>query len=584
MDNTLQEIKDRLNVADVIADYIPVKKAGSAFKAVCPFHNEKTPSLMISPQKQIWHCFGCGEGGDIFGFVMRHENLEFKEALKLLAQKAGVSLPEFKPKNPQEESEKDLLYRINDFAARYYHQVLLKDKRGAQGLEYLKNRGLADGTIKKWQIGFAPDDFHSLEQALLKKKVGVADLLKAGVSAKNERGQIYDRFRNRVVFPIFDYQDRAVGFSARVLQGDDKSAKYINSPETLIYQKSRILFGLNFAKNEIRKGDEVVVVEGQMDCIAAHQAGFGNVVASSGTALTQDQLSLLARLTKNIKFCFDADAAGQAASRRAGELALRQGFRLKVVNLKTAKDPDELIKKNPGLWGKAVKEAQWFLDWQMDFAQNHFVADVVEQKHFLSRNVVPLLGCVADPLEQDHYIRRMVERFGISEYTIRQEISRYLKGQAPASAAQEPKAFSDKVNGLEKEVLGGLLKFPDFARRVLAESSLEDFTDHNIRAALKDFYGHAGQKQPDKSATVAKEAMFVVESLLDMADNDEGVVRRQLEKSFGFLAIQALKRKQQALILQIKLAEEAKDKAKLAELNQQLAKLLEKRFVLEKAI
>jgi DNA primase len=283
----LQEVKDRLNIADIIAGYIPIKKAGVNFKALCPFHHEKTPSLQISPQKQIWHCFGCGEGGDAFGFVMKYENIDFKEALKLLADKAGVKLPEYRPADPKEQSERELLLRINDFAARFYHEILIKNQLGAAALEYLKNRGLTEGTINQWQIGFAPEDFHVLERALAQKKVSAQDLVLAGVSAKNERGQIYDRFRGRITFPIFDYFGNAVGFSARILIDDGKSAKYVNSPETSVYSKSKILFGLNFAKETIRKQDEAVVVEGQMDCISLHQGGFKNVVASSGTALTE---------------------------------------------------------------------------------------------------------------------------------------------------------------------------------------------------------------------------------------------------------------------------------------------------------
>lgn len=321
-DPILQDIKDRLNIADIIAGYIQLKKAGVNFKAPCPFHNEKTPSLIVSPQKQIWHCFGCGEGGDVFSFVKKIENLEFKDTLKLLAEKAGVKLPSFRPENKQLQDEKELLLRINNFASRFYHQALVKESLGKVALEYLQKRGLSYETIKKWQIGFAPDEFHILEKALLAKKVSPEHMVKAGVCAKNERGQIYDRFRGRITFPIFNYLGEVVGFSARILVDDAKSAKYINSPETSIYSKSQILFGLNFGKEMARKKDEVVVVEGQMDCIAAHQAGFFNTVASSGTALTLGQLNLIGRLTKNLKFCFDSDQAGQNASRKAGELAL----------------------------------------------------------------------------------------------------------------------------------------------------------------------------------------------------------------------------------------------------------------------
>lgn len=584
-DQILQEIKDRLNVADVIADYIPVKKAGTNFRAVCPFHSEKTPSLMISPQKQIWHCFGCGEGGDVFGFVMRYENLDFKETLKLLAGKAGVQLPQFRPRDPKEETEKELLFRINDFSARYYHQILVKDKRGAEALNYLKDRGLSLPTIGQWQIGFAPDGFHGLEQALAKKNIGQELLLKAGVSAKNERGQIYDRFRGRVTFPIFDYQGRAVGFSARILQTDERSAKYINSPETLIYQKSKILFGLNFAKTAIRKQDEAIIVEGQMDCIAVQQAGFGNIVASSGTALTSEQLGLLGRLTKNLKFCFDADTAGQAASRRAGELALKQGFRLKVIVLDKVKDPDELIKRSPGLWEKAVAEAEWFLDWQMNFAQRQLAQDPVEQKHWLSQNILPLLGFVADPLEQDHYLRQMIDRFSISERVIREQMKQAAGGfkAAEPAAGGLPKAARPS-NALEKEILGGILKFPEFLKQAAAAARPTDFEDQEIGTIISPIFEPGTGRSLDQSSVVAKEALFMVESLLELASNDEDIIKRQLQKDLSQLRLQGLKRRQTAVSLEIKLAEAGGQKERLPLLNRQLAEILSQRFFLEKQL
>ncbi|MEK7161826.1 MAG: DNA primase, partial [Patescibacteria group bacterium] len=364
-DTILQEIKDRLDIVDVISGYIPVRKAGMNFKAPCPFHNEKTPSLIISPQKQIWHCFGCGEGGDVFGFVIKYENLDFKDALKLLAGKAGVTLPQYQPQDKGAVDEKELLLRINNFAARYYHEVLTTSSAGRPALGYLKARGLTDGTIKQWQIGYAPEEFHFLEQALVKKKVALNDLVKAGVSAKNERGQIYDRFRGRVTFPICNYFGDVVGFTARILHEDGKSAKYINSPETAIYNKSKTLFGLNFAKEVIRKKDEMVIVEGQMDCISLHQAGFNNVIASSGTAYNESAVDFTSarRLSKNVKLCFDSDLAGQMALKKTGEMLLRQGFRVKVVTLIAAKDPDELVRKSPWLWDKAVSAAVWFLDY-----------------------------------------------------------------------------------------------------------------------------------------------------------------------------------------------------------------------------
>lgn len=578
-DPVLQEIKDRLNVADVIAGYITVKKAGSSFKALCPFHNEKTASFNISPAKQIWHCFGCGLGGDIFGFVMQYENLEFKDALKILADKAGVQLPSYRPENKPQQDEKELLLRINDFAGRFYHQVLIKDQKGATALEYLKNRGLTDGTIKQWQIGFAPDDFHALEKALLAKKVNLNDAIKAGVIIKNDRG-MYDRFRGRVTFPIYDYFGNTVGFSARILTDDGKSAKYINSPETPVYNKSKILFGLNFAKDSIRKADEAVIVEGQMDCISAHQGGFKNIVASSGTALTEAGLIQLGRLTKNLKFCFDADLAGQTASRRAGEVALKMGFRLKVIVLEKAKDPDELIKKSPGLWEKAVAEAVWYLDWQMDAAEKKFSQDPVEQKHFLSEQVVPLLGAIVDPLEQDHYVHKLSTRFLISEKTILDQIKKQTSGKKPELNQAGPNVFNGALL-LEKEVLGGLLVLPEFLQEVKESLVLEDFEDVGVKALVNAVIFGNSEVLELKNSTVAKEAQFMVESQLEELGGNQTALMKELLKSFALLKIGAIKKRQQALQTEIKTAETEKNKIRTEELNKEFARISGERMKFE---
>jgi DNA primase len=577
-DSTLQDIKDRLNIVDVIGGYIQLKKAGVNFKAPCPFHNEKTPSLIISPQKQIWHCFGCGEGGDVFGFVMKYENLDFKDTLKLLADKAGVQLPQYKPETPGQQDEKEFLLRINNFAARYYHEVLISGAAGKPALEYLKNRGLTDGTIKQWQIGFAPDDFHSLERALAKKSVGLNDLVKAGVSAKNDRGQIYDRFRGRITFPIFNYFGEVVGFSARILNDDGKSAKYVNSPETVIYNKSKTLFGLNFAKEAMRKKDEAVIVEGQMDCIAAHQAGFTNTVAVSGTALTESGLVQLGRLTKNLKFCFDADAAGQNASRRAGEMALKQGFRLKLIVLKNVKDPDELLKKSPGLWEKVVLQAVWFLDFYIEQAGEKFSAGSVEQKLYLSQSVLPFLGYITDPLEQDHYVRKIASGFSISEKTIRDEIKKQLAGQKQGTPAKVEQR--GPVSGIEKEILGALMLESEFFRQFGGQIELADFENAAIGAlALKQI--HAGESALPEQDVLAKEALFMVESQLDELSGDREKFNRQLQKTFYLFKLAAVKRQLQRLQGEIKTAELAGNKPAVENLSHQVAELLNLRVGLE---
>lgn len=580
-DQVLQEIKDRLNIADVIAGYIPIKKSGVNFKAACPFHHEKSPSLVISPSKQIWHCFGCGEGGDVFGFVKRYENLDFKETLKILSDKAGVKLPAYSQESKKVEDEKDILLRINNFAARYYHQVLMSQK-GSNALLYLKSRGLNEHTIKHWQIGFAPEDFHALERALAQKGINPTQMVRAGVSSKNERGQMYDRFRGRITFPIFNYFGDTVGFSARILKDDGKSAKYINSPETAIYNKSKTLFGLNFAKEAIRKKDEMVLVEGQMDCISLHQSGFSNVVASSGTAYNESAIDFTTarRLSNNVKLCFDSDTAGQIALRKTGELLLKQGFKVKVILLKTAKDPDELVKKSPGLWEKATSEAERFLDYFINLAEIKYAQDKVEQLNYLSEQVLPLLVFIEDPLEQGHYVQKIVKQYSVLEKDIREKLKNIKKPQRKLS---EPDII--KVSGsllLQKEVLGGLLFLSEFASKVRQQIDKSDFEDKNI-AFLIDLWLNSPSNSPQiLSDPLAKEALFMVESQLEELNGDKEKLKASLDKSFILLKLHSLKLQQQELQTQIKLAEATGEKAKLEILNKKFAETISLRSKLEK--
>ncbi len=591
-DTTIQEIKDRLNIVDVISSYIQVKRAGTYFKALCPFHNEKTASFSISPQRQVWHCFGCGEGGDVFSFVQKYENMEFRDVLKILADRAGVKLPEYHPQDKHLEDEKERLVRINAFAARFYHELLLKDRRAQGAREYLQRRGLNEATIKQWQVGYAPDEFHALEQALLTKKVPLADLVKAGVSTRNERGQVYDRFRDRVTFPIFNYVGDIVGFSARTLHEKDSKgqpvAKYVNSPETPVYNKSRVLFGLNFAKQSIRKQDEVVIVEGQMDCIQAHQAGFTNIVATSGTALTEYQLDLLSRQTKNMKFCFDADAAGLKAMRRVLELYFGKDLVIKVVPLVGAKDPDELIKKDPAEFARLVAGAPLFLDYYIEQAFVAFHGDSIEQKKTIAKELLPLIGHLSDPIELDHYLTVLSEKLGTPTDVLKQALERGAKPKKP-SGARPPEApvvsrsaRSKQDDQLEMQVLGGMLRFAEFRQIVAAEGDILDFGNPEIKSAAEQLMKTGGMAPEQAQSVLAKEAAFMVESQVTEAEGNDEAVRRELNKAFALLRLSGIKRKQKQLNSEIKNTEQQKDKTHLLELNQQFAQLAQQRSDLEK--
>ncbi|MFA6551593.1 MAG: DNA primase, partial [Patescibacteria group bacterium] len=316
------EIKSRLDLVEVIREYVQLKAVGVNFQARCPFHREKTPSFVVSPERQIWKCFGCGKGGDVFSFIMEMEGLSFIEALRELAPKAGIEL---KRHNPQEISKRNRLLDIMELAVKYYHKLLIEAPSAKPALAYLKNRGLSDDMIEKWQIGYSPESWDSILNFLKAGGYSEQEIFLSGLTVKKENANsYYDRFRGRIMFPINDYNGSPVAFSARVSperEAAEKMGKYINSPQTPIYDKSRILFGLDKAKQFIRENEAAIIVEGQMDAISSHQAGVKNVVASSGTAFSAEQIKLIKRYTDNILFSFDSDAAGELATNRGEEAA-----------------------------------------------------------------------------------------------------------------------------------------------------------------------------------------------------------------------------------------------------------------------
>ncbi len=580
-DSTTQEIKDRLDIAEVISGYMQLKKAGTNFKGLCPFHNEKSPSFVVTPSRQIWHCFGCGEGGDVFSFVQKFENLDFVQTLKLLADRAGVKLPEYRPGTNLQEDEKEMLVRINTFAARYYHEILIHPTAGKEAREYLLGRGLSRQTIEGWQIGFAPNDFHSLSQALKLKKVTSDQAIKAGVVVKNEKGNIYDRFRGRITFPIFNYVGEVVGFSARILPklDDGKTGKYINSPETLIYNKSRVLFGLNFAKNHIRKKDEVIVVEGQMDCISAHQAGFLNTVASSGTAITAEHLSVLGRLTKNLKFCFDADSAGLLATRRAVEHLLGKDFNLKIVSIKGAKDPDELIQRDSKAWEKAVKEAPLFLDYYIERLFGEIKALTIETKKTLRNELLPLVKKLNDALEQEHYLKLLAKKLDATPGSLLEDMNKlnpgYKKPAGQKADAQGETALNKAILQTEKLVLGGMLSEQTFLNKVIKEGEISDFSSAEIQELALNLFSGTPMSQNQSNLVLAKEAAFMVELLKQESPSIEAFTK-DLTNAFFALRGRTLRQKQQELQAQIKAAEEKKDEQKLMELQKEFMEVAKK--------
>jgi DNA primase len=446
-----QLIKDRVDIVQLIQEYLPLKKAGVHWKANCPFHNEKSPSFMVHPEKQIWHCFGCGKGGDIFSFIQEIEGLQFGEALKLLALRAGVQLAT----NPVYEGVRDQRSRIidiNALAAAFFHETLLQSPLSQEAREYLVRRALKSETIAEWQLGFVPDQWDLLTKFLLKKGCAIDDLIAAGLTIKRDdadassgRG-FYDRFRGRIMFPIWDVHGSVVGFTGRVLvETEHSGGKYVNTPQTLAYDKSRVLYGLNKAKLEIKTKNKAVLVEGQMDVIACHQAGMKNVIAASGTALTHDQVRLIKRYTDTVAMAFDADAAGENAGRRGIGVALEEGLRVSVIRIPDgfAKDADECIKKDPQVWAKAVAEAEDIMAWLIQLARKRYNVGDPRERQLAATMLAEELNRIPHLVERDFWVQRIADAVRVEPSVILQEIAqirRKIAQSTPRFEAKKPLA------------------------------------------------------------------------------------------------------------------------------------------------
>ena len=486
--NDVEEIKQRLEVADVVGSYVQLKQSGRNLKAPCPFHHEKTASFMVSPEKGIWHCFGCGEGGDIFKFVMKIEGLDFRGALELLAKRAGVELKSVKADGGQAKLRKRLL-EAHQWAVKYFQANLIRNKTA---LDYVVQvRRLGKQTITDFQIGYAPDSWDGLVKALHTKGFTDAELVQAGLAGQRNNGRgIFDQFRGRVMFTICDATGQPVGFTGRVL--GDELPKYLNTPQTPLYDKSRVVFGLHLAKEAIRKRDRVVLVEGNMDVIASHQAGVSEVVAASGTALTIEQLKALSHLTKNVLLAFDADRAGLAATERAIPLAQKLGLNLFIVDLDgQAKDADELIQKDPKLWRAALDGAkelrQYWLDKSM--AQFNIAKDPtgIEKVRFIERMAAILR--LYDNTTQAVFISDIAKATGIEVETMQAALNEAPQSttlKIPSGYAVKKVSRPPKIAGrpmLEDAILALNLAFPE-ARLSIEDLDVDDFESQQAQSVV----------------------------------------------------------------------------------------------------
>jgi DNA primase len=577
MGNDLEEIKNRLNIIDVLGEYIRLEKAGSNYRALCPFHNEKSPSFMVSEEKQIWHCFGCQKGGDIFGFVMEMEGLEFRDALKLLAEKAGVQLQGY---SPEKAEEKNRTLEILELATKWYEHQLWNGPGKTRILSYLRERGLKDETIKEFRLGYAPKGWRNILTFITKRGFRVDEILKTGLLVKKEnKPDHYDRFRERIMFPISEYSGKVVGYSARVAPGGDESqAKYVNTPETEVYHKSKILYGIDKAKNEARQKDSILLVEGNMDVIAASQAGIKNVMAVSGTALTEDQIKIIKRYTPNIKMFFDMDSAGETATKKSMKMGLASEMNVSVVTLPSGKDAADLARENPNALIEAVDKSLPAMEYFYQNTSSKFDRQNAGDKKKMAEIILDMVANLGNVVEKNHWIKKLSADLDIAESILTGLIKKAtLKDRKSNSNFSEDKIGSEihlrkKIDTLIDEILGLMLISPAIWKKV-AESKNEEILplkDSLLISMLKngqeagfDFDRFAGTLGSEEEKNRAENLFFTKKYRLDLNNNLEEIIipdpDHELDRVIGEIKGELKKERLQKITSDLRVAEEKKD-------------------------
>jgi DNA primase len=574
--STTELIKSKLDIVEFLRGYITVMPAGRNFRALCPFHGEKSPSFSISPERQRWHCFGCGLDGDIFGFVMKYENMEFGEALRFLAEKAGVEL---KHENPAEYRYTGLLYDLNDQAKNFYRKMLVA---APIVKKYLEERGLKQETIDEFEIGWAPNEPEALSMFLLNSGSSPQDLLQAGLSIKTERGLMLDRFRGRIMFPIHNHLGKVVGFTGRILPQFDTSAtagpngfvtaKYVNSPETPIFQKSKLLYGFWKSKDAIREVKSAVLVEGQMDFLMSYQSGAHNVIASSGTALTADHLRSIRRLADEVVLCFDSDVAGSDAAERAIDLAEGNDFAVKIATYRGGfKDAADAAKADPANVPRTIAAA---ISAPLFYFEKYLPTDMVQlqSRENLAklRIILGKLKNMSSPVERDFWMKELAKRTGVNEKTLEEEANKNETTQFVATPArvedQEERAPKRQVSRHElicEELFALALARNDFS---LIEDCIDCFTptQKEIFTLLKS--GVRKHDDPALDAAIGLIVMRDPSAWLDAKPDDIAILKNGIAQEY-------YKERRHVLTLAIRNAEANGNDAELAAALAELSKL-----------
>jgi len=592
----IDEIKSRLNIVDIIGSRIQLKKAGRNFKALCPFHNEKTPSFIVSPDRQTFHCFGCGKGGSVIDWVMEYEHVDFTEALETLAEKAGVKLERRDSDTPQNRL-KTKIFEVNHLASEYYQYILAKHPLGEKARQYLKGRGISEKTSRTFGLGYSPNSWDGLRKFLHRKGYDEGVLETAGLTVKSSGGG-YDRFRGRVMFTLRDHRGNVVGFSGRVLDPAAKDAKYINTSETPVYVKGNVLYGLDVTKPEIQKTGSAIIMEGEFDVISSFQEGIGNVVAIKGSALTDGHVNLLKRFADTLVFALDADVAGDSAARRGIELAEKSGFDMKVVSIPGGKDPDEAVREDAAGFKKAVGNAIPIYDYFINSALSRFDRATASGKKRISGELVPVLNRIENPVVQAHYVKKIAGALDVGEQVITETMKKIrLPDMAAGQTTQPPGVQKDPFNPQEKlelYILALILQTntSEYYSEMKSNLDLADFKQSGVKRVLEEL-GSYLENNPkflirDFFDILPKELNSLLDQafLWDISDiiEDDELVSREWMKSVREFRRQVIKRKLKELSGRVEILEQSGSGDSAEELNAKIAGLTEELRSLEKPL
>jgi DNA primase len=585
--DVIEDVRSKADIVDIVNEYIPLKKSGRNYKALCPFHNEKTPSFMVSPAKQIYHCFGCHEGGNVFTFIMNYEHISFGEALKKVAAKVGVKLPQISSKANRNDSLFNKIIKANELAMSFYHKQLFDSSEATAAKSYLKKRGFDKATAEQFKLGYASSQWRGLYDYLQKAQIEDNVMIKAGLISVRQGGGYCDKFRKRLMFPIYNAYDKVVGFGARVLE-IDKMPKYLNSADTPVFSKGKNLYGINWAKKTILDKDRVIIVEGYTDCIRAHEKGFKETVATLGTALTPDQTRALKRYTRNFVIIYDADEAGEVAALRNLDVLLPEDIVPKIAVLPKGKDPDDYLKSSDkDAFERIVTNARNIFDFKLQLLFKKYDSSSALDKVEILNDFLPTLSAVSNAVLRSTYIKRLAEALDVKEDDVIGELKKYKSPNYKTPNVSTPVKKKKKVDLAEKILLVIMLEDNNKISKVKEHLGIDDFISDNMRELISTIYELNQDKKEVKPASLVDELqdedskLLLTSVFLDVPDI------KDIEKNLNDCIV-SIKRKKideeiKNVNLELKTAQRNKQEDELEKLTKRVNVLLaQKRELLQK--